>query len=133
MSDKFYNTRPGYNINLKIFPNGDGPSKDKFMSIYFVINKGEYDDEVRWPFQCKIRLILLSSINESLNIKHSMLPDYNTACYGRPGIKPNHGVGQDKFFAISDILNNDAYLHGNALKIQFSLIKTDPYLNKLDI
>ena len=102
------------------------------MSIYFIINRGDYDDEVSWPFKCKIRLVLLSSINVALDIKHSMIPDYNTACYGRPAINPNRGAGQDKFVSISDILNKDTYLHGNALKIQFSLIRTNPLLNKLD-
>ena len=133
ISDTFYNTRPGYNLSLKIFPNGDGPTKDKYISIYIVINKGDYDDEVSWPFKCKIRLVLLSSINVALNLRHSMIPDYNTACYGRPGIISNRGAGQDKFLPISDILDKDSYLHGNALKIQFSLIRNhdEPFLNKL--
>ena len=133
ISDTFYNTRPGDNLSLKIYPNGDGSAKDKFISIYIVINKGDYDDEVSWPFKCKIRLVLLSSINVALNLRHSMIPDYNTACYGRPGIISNRGAGQDKFLPISDILDKDSYLHGNALKIQFSLIRNhdEPFLNKL--
>ena len=62
-----------------------------------------------------------------------MIPDYNTSCYGRPGINTNRGAGQDKFLPISDILHKDTYLHGNALKIQFSLIRNqdDHFLNKL--
>ena len=62
-----------------------------------------------------------------------MIPDYNTACYGRPGINTNRGAGQDKFLPISDILYKDTYLHGNALKIQLSVIRNhdDHFLNKL--
>ena len=133
ISDTFYNTRPGYNLSLKIFPNGDGPTKDKFISIYIVINKGDYDDEVSWPFKCKIRLVLLSNINAASNITNSMMPDYNTACYGRPGNNPNRAAGQDRFLPISDILNKDTYLHGNSLKIRLTLIRNhdDPLLTKL--
>ena len=36
-----------------------------------------------------------------------MIPDYNTACYGRPGANTNRGAGQDRFLPISDILKKD--------------------------
>ena len=62
-----------------------------------------------------------------------MIPDYNTACYGRPGANTNRGAGQDKFLPISDILKKDTYLHGNSLKIRLTLIRNhdDPLLTKL--
>ena len=52
-----------------------------------------------------------------------MTPDYNIACYGKPEFELNRGAGQVEFVLISDILNKDIYLHGNAIKIQFSVTK----------
>ena len=123
LSDCFYNTRPGYNISLKIYPNGDGTAKDKFISIYFVIHRGEYDDKLSWPFQNKLHLSLLSSDSKIPDITHKMSPDHNIACYGRPDFERNRGAGQVEFVPISEILDKDTYLHGNALKIQFSVTK----------
>ena len=123
LSDCFYNTRPGYHISLKLYPNGDGTAKDKFMSVFFVIHRGEYDDKLSWPFQHKLHLSLLSNDNKIPNITHNMTPDHNIDCYGKPEFERNRGAGQVQFVSISDILDKDIYLHGNAIKIQFSVTK----------
>ena len=123
LSDCFYNTRPGYHISLKLYPNGDGTAKDKFMSVFFVIHRGEYDDKLSWPFQHKLHLSLLSNNSKIPNITHNMSPDHNIDCYGRPEFERNRGAGQVEFVLISDILDKDTYLHGNDLKIQFTVTK----------
>jgi len=56
ISPSFYLYKEGYCACLKIYPNGDGTGKGKFLSVFFALCKGIYDDGLIWPFTSKISL-----------------------------------------------------------------------------
>ncbi|KAJ7317314.1 hypothetical protein JRQ81_003476 [Phrynocephalus forsythii] len=49
----FYTSRYGYKVCLKLFLNGDGTGFGTHLSLFLVLMKGEYDFQLKWPFQHK--------------------------------------------------------------------------------
>uniref|UniRef100_T1D122 TRAF-5 n=1 Tax=Dendrocoelum lacteum TaxID=27895 RepID=T1D122_9PLAT len=122
ISECFYVFRPGYNMSLKVFLNGDGRATNKYLSTFFVINKGEYDSQISWPFKSRVLLSILSNNLSKEDIVVRMKPNNNDQCYGRPSGRCNLGAGQPDLVELSEILNKDYYLHHGALKLRLTLI-----------
>ena len=57
-SPSFYSTEAGYRLSLCIYPAGD--NNHGFMSLYFVVMKGRFDEILQWPFQRRVFLSLLN-------------------------------------------------------------------------
>ena len=51
ISPAFYVSPRGYKMALKIFFHGNGVGKGKYLALYFIICKGEFDHELDWPFK----------------------------------------------------------------------------------
>ena len=45
---------------LKVYANGDGPGKGTHLSLGMFLLKGEYDDQLQWPFNANITVQLLN-------------------------------------------------------------------------
>lgn len=56
----FYTHAGGYCMQIEINPNGKGQSKGTHVSIYVWIQKGEYDDDLEWPFVGVVAITLLN-------------------------------------------------------------------------
>ena len=57
-SPSFYSSEAGYKLCLCIYPAGD--HNQGYLSLYFVVMKGKYDEILQWPFQKRVYLSLLS-------------------------------------------------------------------------
>ena len=53
-SDPFYSHEEGYKMCLSVFANGTGAAYSSYISVYVNLMRGEYDDELRWPFRASI-------------------------------------------------------------------------------
>ena len=58
-SEAFYTHPRGYKMCVLIFANGVDEVHGKQVSLYTCFMRGEYDDELLWPFQGKIAVELL--------------------------------------------------------------------------
>ncbi len=58
-SPSFYSLEAGYKLSLCIYPAGD--NNQGFLSLYFVVMKGQYDEILQWPFQKRVYLSLLNT------------------------------------------------------------------------
>ena len=58
ISSPFYTHSRGYKFRLVVFPNGDGSRSH--LSVYAQLMRGEYDNELEWPFEGDIRVELLN-------------------------------------------------------------------------
>lgn len=58
-SPSFYSLEAGYKLSLCIYPAGD--NNQGFMSLYFVVMKGRFDEILQWPFQRRVYLSLLNT------------------------------------------------------------------------
>ena len=49
-SPSFYSHPGGYKLSCYVHTNGSGDAKGTHFSLYVVIMRGEYDDQLKWPF-----------------------------------------------------------------------------------
>ena len=53
-SPPFYTSKTGYKMCVRCYLNGDGLGEGQYLSLFFVIMKGEYDALLLWPFDGKV-------------------------------------------------------------------------------
>ena len=59
-SPPFYTSARGYRMCLKVYPAGTGIGKGTHVSIYGYLMKGDYDDELNWPFTADVVVDILN-------------------------------------------------------------------------
>ena len=59
-SPPFYTHPQGYKLCLKIYPNGRGSANGTHVSIYALLMRGDYDDQLQWPFEGDLIFELLN-------------------------------------------------------------------------
>ena len=63
-STPFYTHHRGYKMCLRVLPNGFLNWQKSHTSMFVCMMKGEFDDELRWPFVAKVVVQLLNQHNE---------------------------------------------------------------------
>ena len=56
----FYSHPKGYKLYLRIFANGTKDTEGTYLSVGVALMKGEYDTQLKWPFQFNFMIELLS-------------------------------------------------------------------------
>ena len=51
LSPPFYTHPKGYKLCLSVFANGRNTGKGTHVSVYATLMRGEYDDQLKWPFE----------------------------------------------------------------------------------
>ena len=90
LSPYFYSHRYGYQMQLKVFPNGIGEGAGTHISMFILIVPGEFDDLLTWPFCGIITVHLINQHKNGLNVVHKV--NYTTVdnlCYRE---RPLHDV-----------------------------------------
>ena len=59
-SPPFYTGPMGYKLCLSISANGQGEGKGQYVSASFCLMKGEFDDQLKWPFKESLQIKLLN-------------------------------------------------------------------------
>ena len=49
-SEPFYSHAGGYKMKVSVHPNGSQNFRSAYLSFYVCILRGEFDDQLRWPF-----------------------------------------------------------------------------------
>ena len=83
ISTPFYTHKKGYKMRLEVYPNGLGDEVGTHVSIYFCLLKGEYDNDLAWPINIKMKVKILNwckndnHITEICSIFDSRITDSN--------------------------------------------------------
>ena len=64
-SAPFYSSLNGYKMCIRVFANGAGDGKGSHVSVFSVIMKGEYDDNLTWPFTGTVTIQLLNQLEDN--------------------------------------------------------------------
>ena len=64
-SKPFYTHTRGYKMCLAVHANGVGSAEGKYVSVFVHLMRGEFDDELVWPFRGKIKVYLLNRFKDS--------------------------------------------------------------------
>ena len=118
LSPLFYSHIGGYKMHLQVYANGKGAAKGKFVSIYVFLNRGEFDDHLKWPFSGDFTIQLKKKDPPHyqqiiyLRSNNKLVPE---ACVCKP-TNPMNSQGWGKFNYIShDDLCAGEYLKSNKL------------------
>ncbi len=117
-SPAFLTSDFGYKLCLRVYFNGDGIGRDKYISVYLVIMKGNNDDELEWPFnmKCAVSLLNRKDLKKSYTENFITLGDGTTdAIYGKPKMELNTPFGAPQFLSHEELEN---YLVDDSLSIK---------------
>lgn len=107
-SATFYTDRFGYRMCLRVYLDGDGSGKGRYISYFLTIMKGEYDALLEWPFQPTVSMAMINQKGGS-NIVQSFKPNPNSASFHRPKPDMNVASGCPKFAPLS-VLDNQEFI-----------------------
>ncbi|XP_026541222.1 TNF receptor-associated factor 1-like [Notechis scutatus] len=117
-SPPFYTTRYGYKLCLKLFLNGDGTGTGTHLSLFLVVMKGEYDFQLKWPFQHKVTFTLLDQVNNR-HVSTSFLSLESSSSFQRPISETNLASGLPEFHPLNSLHEpGTGYIHNDTLAIQ---------------
>ena len=125
-SNTIYTGRCGYKLRAVAYPNGIASGKGTHLSLYILIEKGEFDALLKWPFKQKVFFTLLDQSKNSSSVAHrreELLGDRNSTSFVKPENDANPGWGFPKFITL-DILKSGSYLRDDCIFIK---IEVEPY------
>lgn len=112
-----------YKFGVRMYPNGVGDGRGRYVAIFVHVMKGEHDDFLSWPYSGRITLSVLDRSGHRHNdISHSLQATPTLAAFQRPreAICPT-GYGFicfariELFFGPQFVKNGELFL-----KIEFS-------------
>lgn len=114
---QFYSKR-GYRMYLNINPSSQGTHKGKYLAVFVNITKGDKDDQLSWPYEGKIKILLL---NQLYNNDHHIYrkeyflsrrnPDVKDHCIAKPVTGSNQGWGYTDFILSENLKKSDMTPH----------------------
>lgn len=60
----FYTHPRGYHMAFVVYANGNGSAKGTHISVFVQLQKGNYDDELKWPFVGEVTFTLLNQLKD---------------------------------------------------------------------
>ena len=138
ITSPFYTHNRGYKFRLEVDPNGDGRGRSSHISVFAQLMRGEYDNELEWPFVGDIRVELLNwrtdmnhhdlhtviSFNRYTDRKHSSrITNQETA----------RSLGKPQFISHTDLVptTNTEYLRDDYLKLRVRVVVYSTSLSPL--
>ncbi|XP_063774336.1 TNF receptor-associated factor 5 [Pseudophryne corroboree] len=126
-SQHFYTSRCGYRLCARAYLNGDGSGKGSYLSLYFVVMKGEFDSLLSWPFKQKVTLMLLDQSGKRNHILDVFKSDPYSSSFKRPEGEMNIASGCPRFVSHAQLENprNGCYIKDDTLFIKVAVDLTD--------
>ncbi len=115
-SPPFYTGRNGYKMCIRTYLNGDGIGYKTHLSIFFVLMKGEYDPLLKWPFDCKVSLILVDQ-NHRRHIVQTFKPSAESSSFQRPRSDMNVASGCPQFAKLT-VLDDKNYVKDDVMFVK---------------
>jgi TNF receptor-associated factor 4 len=124
-SGPFYSHPGGYKMEVEINSNGCNDTKGAYMGLYVAIVRGEFDDQLRWPFDGRITVQAYNRTTEQWSNEHTitMNKEICTKEVERCMDELVRGAsGYAKFLSLSDLKDN--YLKGmGAVRFRITSVK----------
>lgn len=110
----------GFKYCLRLYLNGDGLGKNKFISLFLVIMRSEYDNITEWPFTKRVKFTLINQRNRSLDIVERMVPNKDSSSFQKPIKEMNIASGCPKFADLS-LVESGGFLKDDSIFIQVKI------------
>ena len=123
--DTFYSHIGGYKMGLCVYANGHGDGEATHVSVYYCLNRGEYDDQLKWPFRGDITMQLLNQSSDEGHWEETA--HFNDTVSGRHASRvvgqerATSGWGHTRFIGHNKLnTESEEYLKNDCLKFRIS-------------
>ena len=87
--------------------------KGKYVSLFFVIMRSQYDALLTWPFKQKVTLMLLDQGTAGEHVVDAFRPDPNSSSFKRPVSEMNIASGCPLFVPLNLLESNRTFVKNN--------------------
>lgn len=125
-SPPFYTSTHGYRLCLRAYLNGDGDGKGKYLSLFVVVMKSEYDDLLKWPFSHSVTITLINQTSPQISgkcITHKLKPNPTSSSFLKPQDTFNIASGFPCFALIDPTLSDPNFCRNDTIYFR---VKLDP-------
>ena len=106
--------------------NGDGPGQSTHVSIYLIVMRGDFDTNLKWPFDQQVIFCLYDLTDEKRHIIESFQPDGGSVCFKRLQDEMNTAAGFAQFIPLSKIQQDHSpYLSEGSMYIKV-MVRENP-------
>jgi len=112
-------------MRSRLFLDGVNQTNKGYLSIYFILMRGDYDALLEWPFRFKVTFSLLDQSTFKNNRNHwskFFWSDRESICFQRPRLEMNEGYGIENFISIEQFQQNlNRYIQDDTIFIQIEV------------
>ncbi|XP_078406091.1 TNF receptor-associated factor 1-like [Cetorhinus maximus] len=101
-SSEFYFCKYGYKMCLRIYLDGHEEAQGMYISLYYILLKGQFDALIQWPFKQNVKLALLNLNDRQRSILKIYVPSEQDAALQRPVESMNAPRGFPMFATSSE-------------------------------
>ncbi|XP_078082506.1 TNF receptor-associated factor 1-like [Mustelus asterias] len=101
-SSEFYFYKYGYKMCLRIYLDGCEEAQGTYISLYYILLKGQYDALTQWPFKQNVKLALLNLNDRQQSILKIYVPNEQDLALQRPVESMNAPRGFPMFATSSE-------------------------------
>jgi TNF receptor-associated factor 2 len=127
-SAPFYLFPNGYKMCLRLYINGDLKARNTYMSLFFVIMRGENDANLQWPFKFKVTFTLIDQSTTNDNQHHISqfcwpnITSTTAICFERPKANMNVACGIPMFCPLGLFKENqNRYVRHDTMYIKIEI------------
>ena len=122
-SEPFYTEIYGYKLQVIIYLNGSQSlAKNRYLSLYIAIMKGQYDAILPWPFNRKVKFTLIDQCGyKPENVTTELNPNNDPECSARPKSEKNNVHGNPLFISHEKLLSSHRYVADDNLFLQIEV------------
>lgn len=122
-SDPFYSHPGGYKMVVSVYPNGRSDGKGTHMSVRIRLQRGEFDDQLQWPFNGQITIEMYNcTINMwTASTVIDLTKDLGDEYVSKPKMFWNRSKGHNKY--ISQMELQQHYLIKKCVSMRIACVK----------
>ena len=124
----FYTHSSGYRMCIRVVPRGLEEGKGTHMSLFVYLQKGQFDDHLKWPFRGEIAIQIVNQAGDHDHLEYSIIYDATVEDCGNRVVdgKRSRGWGYNQFFPRSDLQfnpkKNTQYLKNDIIIVRLAKV-----------
>ena len=125
---EFYTGKQGYKLNVRVDPDGDQTNKNRYLSVFVGIMKGDYDAILPWPFREVVTFRVIDQqpyASQRKDVVAVLEPDQTPCFSGRPTAEENPMLQGFRRLISHKVLKIRCFLEHDTLFLQVEVGRHD--------
>ena len=125
---EFFTGKQGYKLNVRVDPDGDQTNKNRYLSVFVGIMKGDYDAILPWPFRDVVTFTVIDQqpdASQRKNVVAVLEPDQTPCFSGRPTVEENPMLRGFRRLISHKMLKTRRYVEHDTLFLQVDVGRHD--------